>query len=203
MLSGMYQPRVKLAFIQRYCSPLDGWQVCVDIDASEEGRTGNKREKAESINRQIEMQNDAPRVREAFERMGVRVGKRKLWCKSHNLPYIARDADIVAYKGKHCIVAEVEGHSSGQPEQKLYRAIGQMVHTAGNLPCGWRYHLVIVVYGDKVARHLEQSRALAKLHISGLVLDDDARKDKLRFGEFPRLGPAKSAATCGHNAYPV
>ena len=40
----MFQPRVKLEFVGRYCAPQDGWCVCVDIDPSEEGRTGTERE---------------------------------------------------------------------------------------------------------------------------------------------------------------
>jgi hypothetical protein len=26
----MFQPRVKLEFVRRYCAPKDGWCVCVD-----------------------------------------------------------------------------------------------------------------------------------------------------------------------------
>lgn len=33
----MFQPRVKLEFVRRYCAPEAGWSVCVDIDPSEEG----------------------------------------------------------------------------------------------------------------------------------------------------------------------
>ena len=39
----MFQPRVKLEFVRRYCAPEAGWRVCVDIDPSEEGWTGSKR----------------------------------------------------------------------------------------------------------------------------------------------------------------
>jgi hypothetical protein len=48
---------------------------------------------------------------------------------------IEGDRDIVAfYKATHrCLIAEVEGKSSGQPEQKVYRAIGQILAAA--LPC--------------------------------------------------------------------
>jgi hypothetical protein len=34
------------------------------------------------------------------------------------------------------VIAEVEGESSGQPKQKPYKAVGQMVRTAGRLPPG-------------------------------------------------------------------
>jgi len=36
----MFQPRVKLEFVRRHCVPEAGWKVYVDIDPSEEGRTG-------------------------------------------------------------------------------------------------------------------------------------------------------------------
>ena len=38
--------------MRRYCRPKAGWRVCVDIDPSEEGRTGSKREKRDSLERQ-------------------------------------------------------------------------------------------------------------------------------------------------------
>jgi hypothetical protein len=55
-------------------------------------------------------------------------------------------------------------------QQELYKAIGQMVRTASNLPSGWRSRLVIVVHGDKIADHLKRVHALAELGISGLAL---------------------------------
>jgi len=71
----------------------------------------------------------------------VTVGDRKGWCHSQGLPYLEGDPDIVAYdqSGMRCLIVEVEGASSGQPEQKLYKAIGQIVRTASNFPEGWRY----------------------------------------------------------------
>jgi hypothetical protein len=69
----MFQPRVKLEFVRRYCLPQDGWRVCVNIDPSEEGRTGNKRETTVSLELQEAMVADAPRVREAFQAMNVNV----------------------------------------------------------------------------------------------------------------------------------
>lgn len=181
----MFQPRVKLEFIQRYCPPENGWRVCVDIDPSEEGRTGGKRDSEESANRQKVMLDDAPRVRDALRVLNVRVGDRKRWCRSHELPYLEGDPDIVAYEPhrRRCIVAEVEGASSGQPEQKLYKAIGQIVRTASNLPAGWDSRLIIVVYGEKITNHLRRAQVLAKLGISGLALADHARTDRWLFGE--------------------
>jgi hypothetical protein len=182
----MFQPRVKLEFVRRYCPPQKGWRVCVDIDPSEEGRTGGKRDSEESQKRQEAMLADAPRVRDALKALNVNVGDRKRWCHSCELPYLEGDPDVVAYEPqrKWCIVAEVEGASSGQPEQKLYKAIGQMVRTASNLPSGWDSRLVIVVYGEKIANHLGRAQALVKLGISGLALADVARADRWLFGEY-------------------
>jgi hypothetical protein len=73
----MFQPRVKLEFVRRYCAPTNGWCVCVDIDPSEEGRTGSKRETVASRKRQIDMQADAPRVRQATSGTGSDGARRK------------------------------------------------------------------------------------------------------------------------------
>jgi len=134
------------------------------------------------------MRADAPLVRSAIEDLGVNIGNRKQWCKLTGHPYIEGDPDIVAYDTQRrlCLIAEVEGASSGQPEQKLYKAIGQMVRTASNLPVDWRHLLVIVVYGERIGTHLQRAHALTKLGISGLALADDAREDRWLFGEpFP------------------
>jgi hypothetical protein len=180
----MFQPRVKLEFVRRYCAPKDGWCVCVDIDPSEEGRTGSRRESESARQRQNEMVADAPRVRKEFRALGVSVGDRKRWCAVQGLPYLEGDPDIVAYdrSSRRCVVAEVEGASSGQPEQKLYKAIGQIVRTASHLPKGWRCHLMVVVYGDKIARHLLRAKVLEKLDIAALHLEDQQRADRWLFG---------------------
>lgn len=130
------------------------------------------------------MQADALRVRDGFIELGVSVGDRKRWCQAHGVPYLERDPDIVAYdrKQKPWVVTEVEGASSGQPEQKLYKAIGQIVRTASHLPDDWRCRLVIVVYGDKIARHLARAKALNRLEIAGLHLTDDKTSDRWLFG---------------------
>jgi hypothetical protein len=156
----------------------------VDIDPSEEGRTGSERDSVESLKRQQAMLADAPLVHAEFKALNA-VGDRKNWCRSWQLPYLEGDPDIVAYEPcrKRCIVAEVEGASSRQPEQKVYKAIGQMVRTASNLPRGWNSRLVIVVYGEKIANHLQQAQALASLGISGLALADDASADRWLFGK--------------------
>jgi len=180
----MFQPRVKFEFVRRYCAPQDGWCVCVDIDPSEEGRTGSPRESDTARKRQQDMQADARRVRQEFEALGVNVGDRKLWSATQEVPYLEGDPDIVAYNQvyKRCIVAEVEGTSSGQPEQKLYKAIGQIVRTASQLPEGWQCYLVVVVYGEKIATHLGRAKALETLNIAALHLQDHADADRWLFG---------------------
>jgi hypothetical protein len=46
-----------------------------------------------------------------------------------DLPHVTGDADVIAFNTRHrCdLIAKVEGETSGQPEQKLYKAIGQGV----------------------------------------------------------------------------
>jgi hypothetical protein len=183
----MFQPRVKLEFVRRYCAPLAGWSVCVDIDPSEEGRTGSKRESEVSRLRQLEMQADAPVVRASLKELGTNVGNRKHWCQSQALPYVEGDPDIVAYDraAKRCLIVEVEGVSSGQPEQKLYKAIGQIVRSASNLPLAWDCELILVVYGDRMATHLRRVNALERLSISAVALADRASDDRWLFGASP------------------
>jgi len=183
----MFQPRVKLEFVRRYCSPENGWRVCVDIDPSEEGRTGGTRENGESVRRQEKMREDGLWVRKKFEELGVRVGDRKRWCKANGFRYLQGDPDIVAYDaaGKRCLIAEVEGASSGQPEQKLYKAVGQMVRTVGCLPSDWHFHCSIVVHGGAIQAHLEQMHALEKLDIAGLALRETESSDRWVFGTPP------------------
>ncbi len=97
----------------------------------------------------------------------------------------AQKVDVVAYypQEKRCVIAEVEGASTGQPEQKLYKAIGQMVRTVSDVPPGWNTRLLIVVHGDRIARHLQRAHALVKLDVAGLALADDARDDRWLFGK--------------------
>ncbi len=182
----MFQPEVKLEFVRRYCSPIDGWKVFVDIDASEAGRTGGKRTSDGSRVRQIQMQKDADRVRREFEELGVTVGGNRIkWYTSHGFPAIDGDRDIVAFHSgkKHCVIAEVEGTSAGQPEQKLYKAIGQIVMAANSYVLdGWEQDLVIVVYGEEIVSHLERAKALEKLNISAVSIASDKIADRWLFG---------------------
>jgi hypothetical protein len=177
-------PRVKLEFVKRYCPPRQGWQVCVDIDASEEGRTGGARETPASHQRQLDMMADAPRVRQELALLNVTIGTRRSWFMSQNLPPIEGDPDIIAFDRarRRALIVEVEGASSGQPEQKLYKAVGQIVRSASNLPERWKFDLAVVVYGERIAAHLARSHALSRLGVSGLSIEDNAARDRWLFG---------------------
>jgi hypothetical protein len=183
----MFQPEVKLEFVRRYCSPANGWKVFMDIDASEEGRTGGKRDTDEARQRQRQMQSDAHRVKRELEALGVTVGgSRASWFKPHGLPLIRGDRDIIAFhQAKQlCLIAEVEGESTGQPEQKLYKAIGQIVMAASaDKVEGWKQTLVLVVQGKEIAQHLGCAKALAKLGISALALGTTPTSDRWLFGD--------------------
>ncbi|MEO7699621.1 MAG: hypothetical protein ABIZ04_10385 [Opitutus sp.] len=182
----MFQPAAKLEFVRRYCSPRDGWRVFVDIDPSEEGNTGGERKTPETLDRQQRMREDAKRVRKELLELDVTVaGGRKAWFAGTALPPVVGDRDVIAFHSgrRLCVIAEVEGDSSGQPEQKLYKAIGQLVVAAGErAPENWQRYFALVVFGDRIARHLEKARALAKLHACGLQLAPDPEKDRWFFG---------------------
>ncbi len=183
----MFQPEVKLEFVRRYCSPKDGWMVFVDIDPSEEGRTGGPRIDDNSRSRQTQMKKDADRVRKEFEELGVTVGgSRAEWYQSNSLPAIDGDRDVVAFhpRKKLCTIAEVEGFSAGQPEQKLYKAIGQIVMAASCHEIeGWTQNLILVVYGKEIADHLGRAHALNKLGISAVSISSDELQDMWLFGK--------------------
>ena len=183
----MFQPEAKLEFVRRHCSPADGWRVFVDIDPSEEGRTGGKRTKPEARKRQRRMQKDAGKARRELQELGVTVGgNRVAWFLEHQLPEMKGDRDIVAFNAKRrlCLIAEVEGESSGQPEQKLYKAIGQIVMAASDeVPEGWERRLILVVYGKAIAGHLGGASALKRLGVSAIALDETKNGDMWLFGE--------------------
>lgn len=149
----MFQPRVKLEFVRARLSPRSGWSVYVDIDASEEGRTGGPRRTPEARQRQAAMTRDAALARKELERLGAQVGgSRDDWkCRvglPDDAPWVPGDRDVIGYliSSNRILVAEVEGSSSGQPEQKLYHAVGQLVLAAGEqIPAGWSRELALVV----------------------------------------------------------
>lgn len=182
----MYQPAAKLEFVRRYCPPQKGWIVFVDIDPSEEGKTGGKRKTAEARKRQREIVADAERVRNDFAELDVTVGgSRTEWFTGHDLPMIEGDRDIIAFhKATHrCLIAEVEGESSGQPEQKVYKAVGQIV-VAGSvrLIAPWTIIRVIVVTERKMRGFLSKCTELERLDVTGLSLSAKAGDDEWLFG---------------------
>ncbi len=182
----MFQPQVKLEFIRRYCSPADGWKVFVDIDPSEEGRTGGERITSEAKKRQRQMQADAKLVNKELINLTVSVGgKRAEWYDKENLPRVDGDRDIVAFhpKERRYLIAEVEGDSTGQPEQKVYKAIGQLVMAAGDsIESGWKRQLVLVVYGDKMSDCAGRAKALEKLEVSAITMSKTKEDDRWLFG---------------------
>jgi len=160
--------------------------VYVDIDASEEGRTGGVRAIPEAQATQLRMQTEGELARKSLAQLGAQVGgSRADWFKRQHLPPIVGDRDIVAFHqaSKRCLIAEVEGASTGQPEQKLYKAIGQLVMATSEtlLPPEWTVGFVLVVVGDKIARHLARATSLKKLGISALSIDADPKKDRWLF----------------------
>ena len=182
----MFQPEAKYEFVRRYCPPSEGWVVFVDIDASEEGRTGGERKTAKAKERQKQMQRDAVRAIKALESSKVTVGgTRAVWFAEHDLPPIPGDRDIVAFHpaDRRCVLAEVEAISSGQAEQKVYKAVGQIVSAASvDALKDWTTQFVLVVHGEKLAQHLRRMEALMKLGISALALARVQREDEWLFG---------------------
>ncbi len=189
----MFQPEVKLEFVRRYCPPSCGWQVLVDIDASEEGRTGGERKTTEARQVRRRMQTDSERVRREFKKLGVAVGgDRTAWFGQHAFPKIDGDRDIVAFhqEKRLCLIGEAEGESSGQPEQKLYRAIGQLVMAVSNGGLtGWRQVFVLVVRGDRIADHLSRANVLREIGISAIALGRNRKADRWLFRDtlLPKL----------------
>lgn len=181
----MFQPEAKLQFVRRYCSPANGWLVYLDIDASEEGRTGGPRKTIEAQEVQRQMLANGAKAREGLEKLGVQVGKsRAAWFTQNRLPSMKGDRDIVAFHpaSSLCMIAEVEGKSTGQPEQKLYKAIGQLVlATSHEQPSGWKMLFVLVVHGEEISEHLDRARSLQALGISALSLAIVPKDDRWLF----------------------
>jgi len=174
----MFQPQVKFEFVRRYCPPRDGWCVYVDIDASELGKAGSQNLGVVAGMMRKRMQEDGVTAVAELTALGVQVGgPRKVWRAQNNLPEIKGDRDIIAFHSgsRRCIIAEVEGASSGQPEQKLYKAIGQLVIAVSETHLAdWETHFILVAQGEKMGRHTKRASALAKLGVSALVLSPES-----------------------------
>jgi hypothetical protein len=188
----MFQVELKATFVERYCPRARGWKVWVHVDASEKGLTGGNRTTEKSKVTQREMKE---RALTAVAAMGSQVD----FLRSKN-PWSNTDQeikalglhvpglrDIVAFHRKERIllIAEVEGDSSGQPEQKLAKAIGQIVWTVGETQCKElkRKCFVVVAQGVKMRKHLEHAKELEKLGVSGLCMGDGAEEDEWIFGK--------------------
>lgn len=205
----MFQPQIKLEFVRRYCSPKNGWAVYVDIDPSEEGHTGGERKSSDAKKRQRRMQAEGRKSRKALTGLGVTLGGgRKKWMQQNKLPQISGDRDLIAFhkESNVYVIAEVEGESSSQPEQKLYKAIGQLVMAAGEPePSGWKRMLALVVGDGDMTRHLKRAEALTKLGISRVALAPQQKADawfpsdtplsKLPGGEMSVAGMEREAVT--------
>jgi hypothetical protein len=185
----MIQPLAKLRFVERYCSPKDGWWVFVDIDPSEEGRTGSPRRTERAKFRQRLMLEQAPLAIHHLKALGAFVGQRKHhWNSQFNgqLLLPPGDRDILAVNTDRGIllVAEVEGDSAGQPEGKMYKALGQLVCavTEMQIPNFERF-FSLVVWGDEMAAHLERAQAIQQLGVSGLVIGESSDEDRWLFGK--------------------
>ena len=175
----MFQARAKLEFVRRYCSPKNGWHVCIDVDSSEKGETGGKRIKEKAILRERRMKDDWPEVEKALNALGVKIGGYQGWCDTEGVPRIGHKPDVIAYNIKLCVMAEVEAESSGQPEQKLYKAIGQIVRAVSYPSDRWERYFVVAVCGEEITGHLAQMTALTRLSIFGLSIAADKNDDRL------------------------
>ena len=184
----MIQPLVKLRFVERYCRPSDGWSVFVDIDASEEGRTGSARQTSEAKARHAQVLAEAPRFVRELAHLGVFVGDRTRKWSAHfgkALPVPKGDRDIIAvHRAIRLLwIAEVEGESGGQPEVKIYKALGQLVCavTESQLP-GFQTFFSLVVWGERACAHLARAAAVASLGISALAVGETYADDHWLFG---------------------
>jgi hypothetical protein len=191
----MFQPRAKLEFVRRYCPPNRGWHVCVDIDGSEKGTAG-KRTKESSIKRGLEMQADWFHVEKELRGLKVRIGNYPSWCKELNLSTFGHRPDIATYHSdRGCIIAEVEAQSTGQPEDKVYMAVGQIM-LAASVPISekWKPHFFVVVHGSKMVDVFRRMTQLTKIPIFGFSLADNEEDEIVIRSKLARNWPRSLAA---------
>lgn len=90
----MFQPRVKLEFIRRYLPPAGDWQIYVDVDASEMGRTGGNNIGEAALQTRKRMLQEGTASKVALAKLGVQVGgNRARWQQQHGLPSVKGDRD--------------------------------------------------------------------------------------------------------------
>ena len=183
----MFQPEVKRAFVERYCPPAAGWRVFVDVDPSELGLTGGPRLNDAAVARQRAMRERGAAAKAGLEAAGVTVGgSRRAWFDEcgDGTPTIPGDRDVIAIHGatRRILIAEVEGASSGQPEAKLYKAIGQLVTAVDS--CDWRGYVptyVLAVHGRPMIAHLRRAAVLRRLGISAVHIAEHRDNDEWIF----------------------
>ena len=180
----MYQPAAKLAVVERYFNPSAGWAVSVDIDPSEEGRTGGERKSRAAKRRQLEMIEDAQWVRDKLSELGVHVGHhRSILGAIVRADFVGscgrRDIIAIHEREKRIAIVEVEGESSGQPEIKLYHAIGQIVIAVEECQFqGFDSEFVLAVSGAGMIFHLRGAGALQELGVKRLAVADNVSNDQ-------------------------
>jgi hypothetical protein len=201
----MYQPEIKHNFVRNYCPPKEGWCVFVDIDPSEEGRTGDKRKSNEAKKRQKEMKAAGEKALKDLQKLGAHICRKKcgIWLLEKSflqfrngdndiLPFLRR-RDILAFhpEDKICLIAEVEGVSSKQPEQRIYNAVGQLVQAFSiKSIAGWKRKkpILFLVVGEELAGNLTKMKTgLKKLNITGIVIGKNKKNNKVLFGTGMRL----------------
>ncbi|MGD0617000.1 MAG: hypothetical protein ABSB67_05000 [Bryobacteraceae bacterium] len=105
----MYQLEVKRWLVFYKFPAEEGWDVTIDIDAMERGKTKQHPPEKQAI---------AAECESWLLSQGVKIAAHPLYGR----------ADLVARKeGIGTFVAEVEGDSSKQREQAMYSALGQIV----------------------------------------------------------------------------
>ena len=91
--------------------------------------------------------------------LGACVGKRKAqWtkCFGRAVPLPKGDRDVIAVHSERRLlwIAEVEGDSGGQPEGKIYKALGQLVCAATEMDVlGFERWLTLVAWGPAASSH--------------------------------------------------
>jgi len=121
----MYQLEVKQFLIEQRFSPMNGWDVIVDIDAMERGIGAQQR--ADKSSR-------AEKAEKALKSLGVKFGPH---------PHYGRVDIAASHKEYGTYLIEVEGKSSKQKEQAVYSALGQSLLLMGDQSSGLVYGIAL------------------------------------------------------------
>ena len=72
----------------------------------------------------------------------------------------------------------------GQPEGKVYKALGQLVCAVSEMHMpNFESVFTLAVWGDGMASHLGRARAVERLGVSGLVISEQPGNDQWLFGK--------------------